>query len=482
MLLQARPYQSQLVTDASSLFRTYRSVCLVLPTGAGKTVISALISKMLAQAGDSCLYLVHRRELIRQVYDTLNDLGLGDLVGVIAPGWPETPWAPFQIASVSTLVRRFQRLTWLKPRMLFVDEAHHVRAKSWEQILDYFANAYRLLLTASPQRLDGKGLGKYADVLLEGPTIPWLAANDYLCEVETFYASIDALHKGLKKQGNDFSQSKLDERVDGPTIAAAMPHINRFCRDRRTLFYAINTRHSRELVAECNFHGIPAEHVDGNTPAAQRDATMRRFREGTTRLLANVGLFTEGLDVPECDCIVHGRPTASLVLYLQANGRCRRPKFDGRKALIVDLVGNVERHGLPDEAIEWTLDGGAEEESVKKARRNTRLCADCGYAYPSYKSSCPLCGATHTLKTVIEVEIELEEARANKKAEQKRRGELQRELNRKVFHSGGDPAKLDALRKEYGRHPNIVEHWNRIFGEAWERKRREQSGYTRRYA
>ena len=468
------PYQTKLVADASAAFRKHRSVCLTLPTGAGKTVLAGDISVRMRRDGAGCLYLVHRRELVRQVWDTLHKFGLGDQTGVIAAGHPETPWAPLQIASVQTLVRRLRRISWLRPRMLFIDEAHHIRAKTWEDILAAYPDAYRLLLTATPMRLDGKGLGKHADVLIEGPTIPWLVTNGFLAGMDTFTLPGGISRVGLKDMGGDYSRKDMDERVDGPVIASAIKNINRFARNSRSIFYAISVRHSKAVVAECNFHDIRAEHVDGTTPTAVRDAAMRRFSEGVTQLLSNVNLFSEGIDVPECDCVILGRPTKSLTFYRQANGRAMRRKTDGHKGMLLDLADNVSTHGLPDEEIEWTLDGGAEEQSIKKARRATRICAQCRHVYPSRQLSCPLCGHEHIVRTANEVEIELEEARREERIDKERRGKMMRELNKKVYATMGDKVELRKLQREYGRDPDIVYKWEDIYRPMWNKARRKQ--------
>lgn len=475
-MFQARPYQEKFVRDASNLLWQHPSVCGVMPTGSGKTCIAALISLQLAAEGNSCLFLVHRRELISQTYKTLCNVGLGSHVGIIANGYPLTPWAPMQIGMVTTLVNRLD-YAWLKPRILFIDECHHVRAATWERILAAYPKAYRFGLTATPQRLDGKGLKPYFEVILEGPTIGWLSTHGYLADSETFYVSPGDLYSGLKKTaGGDYSPKQMDSLVDGPMIANVMRNINLYARGRRSLFYALSIKHSREVVEQCNEQGIPAEHVDGNTPEHQRDATLQRFAEGRTHLVSNVGLFSEGLDVPECDTVIHGRPTASMVFYRQANGRMFRPKVDGRKGRCVDLVGNVERHGFPEEEIEWTLEGGAEAESVKKARQNVRVCAECNYGYPAYRSACPLCGHERTFKMPVEVEAELIEARNAKREQKKRRGEMSRELNSKVYHTMGDMDKLLSLQREYGRKPGIIYKWLEIYKPMWGRER-DKAGF-----
>jgi len=435
------------------------------------------ISLQVSRDNDSCLYLVHRRELVSQIRDTLHKFGLGDRVGIIQSGYPETPWAPLQIASVQSLVNRLARLHWLKPRMLFIDEAHHVRASTWEMVLNHFPDAYRLLLTATPARLDGKGLAPHAGVMLQGPSIAWLSANGYLAEVETYCVKGGLDLAALKATGSD-NLKRQDQLNTAPVIAATMKNILKYASDRRSIFYASSIRHSKQVVADCNFQGISAEHVDGDTPIAQREAAMRRYASGVTQLLSNVSLFTEGLDVPETDCIIWGRRTLSAVMYRQGNGRGMRKKIDGRKMRLVDLVDNVVEHGLPDEELEWTLEGGLEKESKRRSKNNVRICSGCRNSYPARHAACPLCGHEHVVRTPTEVEAELELARKAKKDEQRRRGEVARELNRRVVATMGDEDELRRLQIEYGRKPGIIHVWKRVWGETWDRHNNRRAGVS----
>ena len=470
------PFQKKIVQDAARMFREINSLCIVLPTGGGKTVIAGDISvrlfhEMRARKGVTCLYLVHRSELLWQTVKTLRKFGLAEQVGIIASGHSETPWAPLQIASVQTLVNRLDKLTWLNPRMIFIDEAHHVRASTWEKILAHYPEAFRCGLTATAARLDGKGMGAHFRRILLGPEIPWLAANGYLAKVDSF--SLPGMnHAGLKMQGGDYSKKQMDERASGPIIAEAVKNINKYARDRRSLFYAVSRRHSREVVDGLNEIGIVAEHVDGETPYQQRVASMRRFESGSTHLISNVNLFSEGLDVPECDCVIHGRPSKSLTYVRQANGRTMRVKHDGRRGLIVDLAGNLHEHGGPDEEIEWSLDDGIVKDSAIKAVSNTRTCGDCRYVYPSRKGSCPLCGSVHLVKTAREVEIELEEFKREKYAEKNRKQGLKRMRNKEILDSMGDHGKLVDIAHRYGCDANALHVWKRVFKPMWDRERR----------
>ena len=128
-----------------------------LATGAGKTVVAAEIARLAGLKGSRTLFLVHRRELVRQAVDTLYEACPGEQVGVIAAGWPELPWAPLQVGMVQSIAKR-ERIPDFD--LIIVDEAHHARAKTWATVLARWPKARLIGLTATPQRLDGKGLGR----------------------------------------------------------------------------------------------------------------------------------------------------------------------------------------------------------------------------------------------------------------------------------------------------------------------------------
>ena len=190
-MIELWPFQQRVLEQTQRALRSHKRLCLVLPTGSGKTCVSGAISQRLAselrgREGGVALYLVHRHELIRQTANTLDAVGLKGQYGVIAAGWPSAPWAPMQIASIPTLRRRLDKIKqWLDPAVLFIDEAHHARAETWERVIQTFPNAFIIGLTATPCRLDGKGLASIFDKLILGPQISELIP-EYLAPVRTF--------------------------------------------------------------------------------------------------------------------------------------------------------------------------------------------------------------------------------------------------------------------------------------------------------
>ena len=175
--MQIRDYQANAVNQLRDAVRAGGSAVYHLPTGAGKTVVAAEIARLAAKKKSRTLFIVHRRELVKQALDTLKAAVPNMPIGVEASGWPDTPWADLQVGMVQSMAKR----TYTRPfDLVIVDEAHHARAKTWENVLSKFPDAWLIGLTATPQRLDGRGLGEHFASLVQGPSIKTLADSVFL--------------------------------------------------------------------------------------------------------------------------------------------------------------------------------------------------------------------------------------------------------------------------------------------------------------
>ena len=162
-----RDYQKAGVSDLRAAVARSESAVYVLPTGGGKTVVAGDIARRATAKGSITFFLVHRRELVKQAVDTLLEFCPGVPIGVECPGYPKVPWAPLQVGMVQSVVRRAHVAT---PNLVIVDEAHHARAKTWETVFKRWPRAKLVGLTATPQRLDGKGLGEhFAEMVIGRP-------------------------------------------------------------------------------------------------------------------------------------------------------------------------------------------------------------------------------------------------------------------------------------------------------------------------
>ncbi len=391
MSLTLRDYQARAIHDLRCAYRQgARAPLLVCPTGAGKTVMFSAITAGAVDRGRRVLILVHRRELIRQASAKLS---LADVPhGIIAAGFPASD-EPVQVASVQSLARRLERQHW-QPDLIVIDEAHHAVAGTWASVLSHWPHAFRLGVTATPIRQDGRGLGAVFDHLVKGPSVATLTSQGHLSPARLYAPPIAADLSGLQIRGGDYKQEQLDERLNRPTVTGdAIAHYRRFCNHKRAIAFCCSANHAHAVAAAFNRDGVPAAVMLGGTPTAERDDMVRQFAAGTIQLLVTVDVVSEGFDCPDAEAAILLRPTASLGLYLQQVGRVLRPAPGKPHAVILDHVGNVHRHGFPDDIHDWSLDDRLKRSrSAGPAAPSVRTCEQCFAAF-SPQPQCPVCGA-----------------------------------------------------------------------------------------
>jgi DNA repair protein RadD len=391
MIAGLRGYQDEIVAEVRAHMRAgVKSILVQSPTGSGKTVLVAYMLATAAAKNMDSVFCVHRRELVKQSIRTFNEVGVQH--GVISAGFEPDPRPRVQVASVQTLARRVSGLR--RPRLFVWDESHHLAAGSWTDIYRAFPDAFHIGLTATPERLDGQGLGKYFGVMVRGPSVAWLIEHKFLSPYK-LYAPGTADLAGVHTRMGDFAKNEAAAAVDKPTITGdAIKHYLKFAGGKRAVLFAVSVEHSKHVVQQFRAAGIAAEHVDGETDADSRDAAIRRFASGETLVLSNVELFGEGFDLPAIEAAILLRPTQSLGLYLQQVGRALRPSPGKSHAIILDHVGNCERHGLPDDEREWSLDGASARKKGEGSTVKVKLCPKCFAAQPPGPPRCRHCGFT----------------------------------------------------------------------------------------
>jgi len=417
-MISLRPYQSSAVGGVRQSYAAgKRAPLLVLPTGGGKTTIFSYVTSSAAAKG-KCVYLIaHRAELVKQIAMTLARLGTRH--SVIAPGpivrqvqveqfkaYGRTfvdPQARVFVASVQTLVKRLE--DYPPPDLIVIDEAHHLTMDStWGRVVSAYPAAKLLPVTATPCRLDGKGLGLgaggFADDMVMGPTMRELIDAGFLSPYRIF-APPNALDlTGVRTRAGDYAREQLASAMDKPSITGdTVAHYQRLTPGKRAVAFCVSVAHAQHVAAEFQQAGIPAEFLDGTLDALERDRIIKRFEAGETLVLSSCDIVSEGFDLPAIEVAILLRPTQSLSLYIQQVGRALRT-FPGKtEAIILDHVGAVATHGLPDEEREWSLDGvkpkkrqaaNDNEPDVKittctrcfTIHRPAPCCPSCGFEYP----------------------------------------------------------------------------------------------------
>lgn len=356
---ELRPYQTELKNKLYAALETHRSVLVQSVTGSGKTVLFTSVIKDLVNQGKRGLLLVHRRELIRQAEHKIFKAGIN--YGHIMAGVDTHYSRPMQLASVQTLVRRNmpQRIDFI-----IVDEAHHATANSYRSILNQYPEAKVIGFTATPCRSDGSGFEDIFETLVTGPSVKFLIENGFLVAPKIYSVPLREDLSKLKKVAGDYRSSDIEAIMDKDVINGdIVESYKKHAMGKKCIVFATTVKHSLHIVERYNEAGIPAVHIDGETPTEVRDAALRKFASGYYLILSNVGIATEGLDIPAIECVQLGRPTNSLALYLQMVGRGLRSANGKERCIILDHANNVFTHLAPQHDRQWTLTG------IKKNKR-----------------------------------------------------------------------------------------------------------------
>jgi len=385
--LALRSYQSEVIDRiAAEVAAGSRRVLLVAPTGSGKTICACAIVHKAVARGQRVLVVAHRRELITQASCKLHAAGVDH--GIVLAGFPPRPHEAVQVASIPTLHARGVRTDTMEmppADIIVVAETHHVRARTYRQILAAYPNAIVIGLTATPCRGDGRGLGAAFDVLVECPPVAELTAAGYLVAV-TIYAPSRPDLSGVRVERGDYVERQLAERMDKPQLVGGIvEHWHRLAERRRTVAFCTGVGHSLHTRDEFRRAAVLAEHIDGSTPLEERDAILTALGRGEVEVVCNAMVLTEGWDCPEVGCLVLARPTKSLGLYRQMVGRVLRPAPGKADALVLDHAGAVFQHGFPDDPIAWTLSEDNRAENKAHAARGK-------YRMPAL-TTCPECAA-----------------------------------------------------------------------------------------
>lgn len=407
-MLELRDYQAALTDSARERLRKrVRRLLLVAATGAGKTVIAAFIQGRAADRGLTTWFVVHRIEIILRTAETFRDLGID--FGIVADGFPLEPEKPVQICSVDTLVNKIDLLP--TPDGIVFDEAHHIVAGNHSVVAGCAPHAWHILITATPERLDGAGLAPFADEMIVGPQSGELIKRGFLSPYRYFApGKPDLIGASLTRLAEAMGTAKL--------VGDAVEHWHRDAQGLRTIGFEMNRAASQASVAAFRSEGVEAWHVDATMHRDQRREIFAAFRSGEITYLSQVAIAGEGVDIPGAECALLRYKTNSLTKWMQDVGRVFRPVYqpefdagaatdDERRAsiaagpkpsaVILDMGGNAFDFGMPCDVRQWSLQG-AKERNKRQRELDTipiRQCPECYQVSPSTVRVCP-CGYEHS--------------------------------------------------------------------------------------
>lgn len=395
--MQLRPYQLDMLNDLRVAVRPVESgglghkrVCAVLPTGGGKTVIFTAMGSGAVKYGKTVWMVAHREELIYQISDKLTQFGVHH--GIIKPGVPETP-SQVQVCMIQTVKNRLAKSFNLGkyPDLLIIDECHHTPSATYDELLKMMPGATIVVgFTATPERLDGKGLGNHYDHMVLGPREHELISLGYLVPPVVFRGEKKIDTSKLHTRMGDFVRSEVSDLMDKPGIIGdTVTEWKKHAGGLSTVVFCISIEHAEHVAKAFNEAGIRAASVDGGMGKDERRSVLNSFREGRTLVLTSCDLISEGFDLPTIRCCILARPTKSLGLYRQQVGRSLRIEDGKTEAIILDQVNNYALHGLPDDPKDWSLEGARQRKKEEEDEDDVHTCPDCFRCYRGKK--CPHC-------------------------------------------------------------------------------------------
>lgn len=424
MSLIMRPYQQDAIDNVYAEWaRGKRFVVLVMPTGSGKAACLCEVARIEAERGQRVLITAHRQELITQLSTTLARNGLRHQVIAAATTVKyavrlhmETvgkcfvdPNARVFVASVQSMkVENIANLAAFGDKLTIIgDEFHHYtkQSQTWGKVftpLDQ-AGARGLGLTATPCRADGRGLSRetdgYGDSMVIGPTMRDLITMGYLSDYRIYCPPSD-LHLDRVKTSTttgDYVERDLKAEIQSSHIVGdIVGHYLRIAPGKRGITFTVGVDMAEEVAEQYRARGVPAIAVSGRMSDYDRIQALRDLKSGKILQVVNDSVLTEGTDEPTVEVISFARPTQSYGLYCQMFGRGTRisPETGKDRAIIIDHVGNVMRHGLPDAPREWSLDRRERRSSGKSDAQTIRVCLnpECGAVYERFRDACPYCG------------------------------------------------------------------------------------------
>ena len=389
-----RGFQDTLMDDARDALRAgHRRICVQMGTGGGKTVVASAIIQSASARGNETWMMAHKNFLVEQASEKLKRFGVHH--GIVSSSGRYNPRQHVHVCSLGVLRNRHKGMA--PPKIIILDECHHIGARTWAEMMDAYPDAIWIGLTATPIRPGGGGLGDHFDHLITGPGVAELIQwgkdhpGEGLCDYRYFTVKTAVHTDGLHTRAGEFIAEEAAELVDKPAIIGdAVEEFQKHCPDRRFLSFAVNVKHAAHVAEQYQAAGINCVMLDGSMTKPYIKSVLRDLEAGRVQGVASVNLLLEGLDVSSINCVQWLRPTKSRVVKMQGDGRGLRNEIGKDHLVILDHVENWKHFGWPDDEVEWSLEPA--RRSVAPVVADKRECKRCYCRYPLRMLRCPECG------------------------------------------------------------------------------------------
>lgn len=422
-----RDYQQVTYNKIRDALRHGLNPCAVEPCRSGKSYVIREICENACMRGSKVLVLAHRRLLLSQHSKIIQNA---------------------RLESVFTEVNHLGEHG--KVDLIIIDEAHIAGAESYRKVCEYY-NCPVIGFTATAKRLDNKPLPMF-NTIINGISADELIDRGLIASYDMYAPKLNIDLSKVSMSGADFNNEQLGETMcDKKIYGDIIKYYRELADGKQALAYCVNIKHSKSICDLFNENGIPACHMDATTPEAQREKLMEDYKAGKYTVLCNCNLISEGITLPECDCCLLLRPTQSETLYIQQSCRCLTPR-EGKRAIIIDYVGNCYTHGMPTETRRYDLQPSKIRNASREPDVVVRECKKCFRVYKGGDKICPYCGHDNG-KTKKEIEQEA-------KAELERVTEIKRRQARMEVGMARSEAALVEIGKRRG-YKNPV-YWARM--------------------
>lgn len=375
MSIQYRDYQERDIKDIISSWDKVHGIMYQLPTGGGKSVVSSAVIAKVQEGGKRVLVMAHRRELIFQLKEHLQNRGLNP--GVVISDIEENLDSNIIVGSIATLTRdrRIETILVEPFDYVVVDEAHRLRTPSYDKVLDHLKSLnpeMKLLgITATPYRTDKLDFRRYIDKLIISDSPDVLIKKGFLSEARTFSTSVGDIDKEVIQYSDDYQTASLSVyMMQEKYLNYLVSSYKKNGQGRQMLVYAVSVKHAKAIVDIYRDSGYESiGYIDGETDPRERDGILESFRRGELQIIVSIGTLTEGVDLPNAGCIQIARPTQSLTLYLQMIGRGSRITEKYKDFIVLDCGGCTQKFGTFTSKRKWSLNPDINPSSPSKKNR-----------------------------------------------------------------------------------------------------------------